>query len=155
MPVGELGDPVLQGDRARDRLVPLARVGQEALGIDVDRGIGDQGHGHLDLLSQAGTGGVLLAGARHGRADAGDLASRQERVPVDPLERELAEVVEPRLAQQRQPEHGWEVAGQRLGLVVEVDQERFVEAGLDEAVGVPVVNGVQLLVGEVAGDVLG
>jgi hypothetical protein len=37
VPVGQLGDPVLQGDRARDRLVPLARVGQEALGIDVDR----------------------------------------------------------------------------------------------------------------------
>ena len=76
-------------------------------------------------------------------------------MPVDPLERELAEVVEPRLAQQRQPERGGEVAGQRLGLVVEVDQQRLVEAGLDEAVGVPVVAGVELFVGEVAGDVLG
>src|SRR6266487_5108703 len=72
----------------------------------------------------------LLAGGGHRRADAGQLAPGQERVPVDPLERELAQVVEPRLAQQRQPEHGWKVAGQRLGLVIEVDQQRLVEAGL-------------------------
>ena len=64
-------------------------------------------------------------------------------------------MVEPRLAQQRQAERGREVAGQRLGLVVEVDQQRLVEAGLDEAVGVAVVAGVELLAGEVAGDVLG
>jgi hypothetical protein len=47
------------------------------------------------------------------------------------------------------------VAGQRLGLVVEVDQQRLVEAGLDEAVGVPVVAGVEFVAGQVAGDVLG
>ena len=35
-------------------------------------------------------------------------------------------------------ERGREAAGQRLGLVVEVDQERLVEAGLDEAVRVAV-----------------
>src|SRR6266540_5518363 len=93
---------------------------------------------------------ALLAGGRHRRADARDLAAGQQRVPVDPLEHQLAEVVEPRLAQQRQPECAGEVAGERLGLVVEVDQQRLMEAGLDEAVGVTVVAGVELLVGEVA-----
>ena len=47
------------------------------------------------------------------------------------------------------------MTGQGLGLVVEVDEQRLVEAGLDEAVGVPVVAGVEILVGEAAGDVLG
>src|SRR6266566_6265502 len=87
----------------------------------------------VGLLCSGVDGGALLAGGRHLGADARDLAAGQERVPVDPLEGELAEMVEPRLAQQRQPEGTREVAGQRLGLVVEVDQQRFVEAGLDEA----------------------
>src|SRR5512132_4305190 len=51
------------------------------------------------LLSGCGDGNAFLAGGRHFRADAGDLAAGQERVPVDPLEHELAEVVEPGLAQ--------------------------------------------------------
>src|SRR6266542_3018922 len=51
---------------------------------------------------------VFLAGGRHRRAEAGDLPPGQERVPVDPLEHQLAEVVKARLTQQRQ----WsEVAG--------------------------------------------
>src|SRR5512132_2483475 len=50
------------------------------------------------LLSGCG-GGDAFAGCRHFRADAGDLAAGQERVPVEPLEHELAEVVEPGLAQ--------------------------------------------------------
>src|SRR5918995_3767822 len=99
-------------------------------------------------------GFALLAGCGHGRPDARDLAARQECMPVDPLEGELAEVVEPRLAQERQPEGGGEVARQRFGLVVEVDQQCLVEAGLDEAVGVAVVAALELPVGEVAGDVL-
>src|SRR6266487_1572180 len=45
---------------------------------------------------------VFLAGRWHRRAEAGDLPPRQQRVPVDPLEQQLAEVVEARLAQQRQ-----------------------------------------------------
>src|SRR6266545_5306341 len=98
---------------------------------------------------------MFLAGGWHRGSEAGDFPPRQQCVPVDPLEQQLAEVVEPRLAQQRQPECGGEVAGERLGLVVEVDQQRLMEAGLDEAVGVAVVAGVELLVGEVAGDVLG
>jgi hypothetical protein len=61
---------------------------------------------------------LLLASGRHRRADAGDLAPGQERVPVDPLEGQLPEVVEARLAQERQTEGGREVPRQRLGLVV-------------------------------------
>src|SRR6266566_8760148 len=60
-------------------------------------------------------GEVFLAGGRHCRPDAWDLAAGQERVPVNPLERELAEVVEPRFAQEWQPERSREVTGQRLG----------------------------------------
>ena len=55
-------------------------------------------------------------------------------------------MVEPRLLQQRQPDLRRVVAGQRLGVVVEVDEQRLVEAGLDEAVGVPVEAGLERLV---------
>src|SRR6266508_5061068 len=54
--IGQLGNAVLAGDSLGDLLVPLLGIGQEALGVYVDRGICDQGHGHLVLLSQAGTG---------------------------------------------------------------------------------------------------
>src|SRR6266568_4607178 len=37
---------------------------------------------------------ALLAEGRHRRAEAGDLAPRQQRVPVDPLEHQFAEMVE-------------------------------------------------------------
>ena len=46
-----------------------------------------------------------------------------------------------------------EPAPQGLGLVVEVDQEGFVEAGLDEAVGVAVEAGFELATFEEAADV--
>src|SRR5687768_4609311 len=39
VPLGQLGDAVLGGDRLCDPLVPLPRVGEEALGVDVHRGI--------------------------------------------------------------------------------------------------------------------
>ena len=42
----------------------------------------------------------------------------------------------------------------RLGLVVEVDQQCLVEAGLDEAVRVPVVAGLEVAAVQEAGDVL-
>ncbi len=45
--VGQLGDAVLAAIASAICLVPLLGVGEEALGVDVDRGIGDQGHGHL------------------------------------------------------------------------------------------------------------
>ena len=48
-----------------------------------------------------------------------------------------------------------EAAGQRLGVVVEVDQQRLAEAALDEAVGVAVERCVQRLAGQVPGDVPG
>src|SRR6266705_896544 len=109
----------------------------------------------MSLLLSSGVGrGHSLAGSRHRRAKARKIAPRQECVPVDRLEQQLAEVIEPGFAEQRQPDRGREVTGQRLGLVVEVDQQRFVEAGLDEAVGMPVEAGLELLVREVAGDVL-
>src|SRR5438034_269850 len=76
----------------------------------------------LSSLARVG-GGALLAGGWHRRAEAGDLPPRKQRVPVEPPEHQFAEVVEPRLAQQRQRP---EVAGQRFGLVVEVDQQRLV-----------------------------
>src|SRR6266545_2280421 len=46
MPLGQLGDAVFGGDRPGDLLVPLVGTGEEALGVDVDRGISDQGHSH-------------------------------------------------------------------------------------------------------------
>ena len=48
----------------------------------------------------------VLAGGGHGRADAGDVAAGQQAVPVEPLEHQLAEVVEPRLLEQRQADRG-------------------------------------------------
>ena len=63
-------------------------------------------------------------------------------------------MVEPRLLQQRQPDPGRIVAGKRLGVVVEVDEQRLVEAGLDEAVRVAVEAGVERLAVEEAPQVL-
>src|SRR5918994_3897817 len=56
VPIGQLWDAVLGGDPLGDLLVPLLGVGEEAFGVDVGGGFGDQGHGHLVLLSQAWTG---------------------------------------------------------------------------------------------------
>src|SRR6266545_7461421 len=39
MPLGQVGNAVLGCDCARDLLVPLFGVGEEAFGVDVDRGI--------------------------------------------------------------------------------------------------------------------
>src|SRR5512134_713065 len=80
---------------------------------------------------------VLLATERHRRPEARDLPPREQRVPVDPLEHELPEVVQARLAQQREWPGGCRVAPwERLGVVVEVDEQGLVEARLDEAVRV-------------------
>src|SRR6187200_1519778 len=77
----------------------------------------------------------VFAGHRHagGKRDG---AAREQGVPVDVPERELADVVGVRLPQQlhRADLPEWEVAGQRLGLVVEVEQQGLLVAGLDEAV---------------------
>ena len=73
-------------------------------------------------------------------------------MPVDPLEQQLGEVVRARLAQQRERAEVLErvAPGQRLDVVVEVDQEGLVEAGLDEAVGVTVERALERLPGEEA-----
>ena len=81
--------------------------------------------------------------------------SGQEHVPVEPLEGELPEVVEAGLAQQRQADAAGEPPRDRLGVVVEVDQQRLAEAAFDEAVGMAVEAGAQRLAAEEAGDVAG
>src|SRR5665213_4567185 len=88
----------------------------------------------------------VLASSRHGRANTGKVPTGQEAVPVEGLEHQLAQVVEARLLEKRQPHRGRVVPGQRLGVVVEVDEERLAEPGLDEAVGVPVEAGIEGLV---------
>ena len=86
----------------------------------------------------------------------GYVVPRQQHVPVERLEGELGEVVEPRLGQQRKRAEVrlGEAARQRLGLVVEVDQQRLVKARLDEAVGMTVVVPGQLVACEEPPDVL-
>ena len=46
------------------------------------------------------------------------------------------------------------MAGQGLGVVVEVDEQRFAEAGFDEAVGMPIEGGVEWFAGQVPTHVL-
>ena len=96
-----------------------------------------------------------LTAGRHGRADAGDVAAGQQAVPVELLEGQLAQVVQAGLAEQRQAQAGGIVSGERLGVVVEVDQQGLAGAGLDEAVGVAVESGGQRLPGQEAADIAG
>ena len=90
------------------------------------------------------------------RADAGYVVPRQQHVPVERLERELGQVVQSRLGQQRKRAEVrlGVAAGQRLGLVVEVDQQRLVKARLDEAVRMTVVEAGQFVACEESLDVL-
>src|SRR5205823_3906777 len=105
--------------------------------------------------TSSGWNRVFLPGRGHGRPDTWQLAPGQEPVPVEPLEHQLSEVVQARLLEQRErAERVREATRQRLGAVVEVDQQGLVEARLDEAVGVSVVRPVELLAGEEEGDVL-
>ncbi|MPM62456.1 hypothetical protein SDC9_109328 [bioreactor metagenome] len=82
---------------------------------------------------------LVLAGHRHQCRD-GQFVSGQQQSPVDLLEGELAQMVHAGTAEQLQrPDARQRVgAGQRLGVVVEVEQQRLAAAGLDEAVGVAV-----------------
>jgi hypothetical protein len=95
--VGQIGDPVLVRDLLGDPLVPLIGMCEEAFGVAstlvsaIIVAVISSSLVRADRYS-------FLAGARHGWPDAGEFAPRQERVPVDPLEGELAEVVEARLA---------------------------------------------------------
>src|SRR5450756_1311202 len=99
----ELQDlPVLGGELDADRggelggqvVVPLGRVGQEALGVDVHLTSGDRGHGHATTW--------------------------QQDVPVDPTEGELAPVVDSGLLQQPHRADDWQGVATREGLSVEV-----------------------------------
>src|SRR5512133_510149 len=61
VPVGQLGDPVLPRDLLGDPLVPLLGIGQEAFGVDGDRRVGDQGHGHrAPTFPAAAPAGIFL-----------------------------------------------------------------------------------------------
>ena len=134
------GMPFCAAIACGDLLVPLRRVGEEAFGVDVDGGIGDQGHRHVVLLFSGVDGRALLAGGRHRRPE-----RREARGPgAARASRPTGTASLPRWLSRDsrssgEAERGREVARQRLGLVVEVDQQRLVEAGLDEAVGVAVV----------------
>src|SRR4249920_1819182 len=76
-------------------------------------------------------GSVLLARGRHLRPEPGNLPPLQEDMPVDPLEHQLAQVVESRLAQERKrSDRSREAPRKGFGVVVEVDQQSLVEAGL-------------------------
>src|SRR6266487_1587978 len=68
---GQLDDAVLACDLLSQPLVPLVRVGQEALRVGVEARSGDQGCSHLVLLQLACTGtrflpAVGIAGPRPG-----------------------------------------------------------------------------------------
>src|SRR5215831_21030501 len=86
-------------------------------------------------------------------AEAGNITAGQQHVPVELLESELAEMVETGLLQQREAHRPGEPPGDRLGLVVVVNEERPAEAALDEAVGVAVEPRAQRLPREEAADV--
>src|SRR5450759_5827826 len=84
-----------------------------------------------------GRSGVLrryLPLHRHVRGDR-QVAAAEQDVPVHPAERELAQVVQPALLEQRHRTDDSEraLAGERLRLVVEVDQHALAAARLDEA----------------------
>src|SRR6266508_6035806 len=81
----------------------------------------------------------VFAGHRHMRRQR-DGPPGQQQVPVHPAERQLAPVVDLGLFEQgeRADAANRVLAGQRLGVVVEVDEQALAVAGLHEAVGVPV-----------------
>src|SRR5215472_5197766 len=95
----------------------------------------------------------VFARAGHARAQAGDVVAREQNVPVELLEPELAEMVQPGLFQQWQAGRAGEPAGDRLGVVVVVDEERLAGPAFDEAVGVAVKARAERLPGEEAANV--
>src|SRR5215472_12325480 len=86
-------------------------------------------------------------------AEAGNVSAGQQHVPVELLEAELAEMVQPGLFQQRQTGPAREPAGNRLGVVVVVDEQRLAVPAFDEAVGVAVIASAQRPPVEEAADV--
>src|ERR1019366_501338 len=157
VPRREFVDALGLGDLWRHVLGPLAGFGEESFVVDgnVLAGVGSGGHVSTSwvrslMAAGGGPGGIRharagLAAGGHGLADSGDVAAGKQAVPVELLEGELAEVVHAGLPQQGQAEAARVVAGERFGVVVEVDQQGPAEAGLDEAVGVAVEGGGQRL----------
>ena len=70
-----------------------------------------------------------------------------KHVPVDPLESQLAPVIDDTFAQQGERSHTrqGECAGQRFDIVVEINQHGFIEARLDVAIGMTVKFGAHFL----------
>ena len=85
--------PSARGQLGGHGLGPLVGVGEEAFVVEVDGDAGDGGGGHGQSSLVVARG--VLAGGGHGRAEAGQVAAGQQAVPVDGLEQQLAEVVEP------------------------------------------------------------
>ena len=111
-------------------------IGQEALVVDVDD-VSVDGRGGHGLRPPRMV--WLLPGHRHVRGER-DGTPGHQHVPVDVPEGELAQVVGPGLLEEAERADVGErvLAGQRLGVVVEVDQHRLVVTGLHEAVRVAV-----------------
>src|SRR5579859_1789856 len=146
MRVGDVLDSLAVGEFGNHVFGPLLWVDEEPLVVEFDFDCSNRGHRYASLVSRLGD--ARLAGARHRRVDSWDFATRQEAVPVEPLEHQLAEVVEPRLFEQRQADGAGVMTRHGLLVVVEVDEHRLAEARLDEAVGVSVETGFEFLAGE-------
>ena len=65
-------------------------------------------------------------------------AARQQLVPIEPAEEQLAPMVDDRFLEQRKrpDDRQRELAGLRLGGVTVINQQRPVETGFNEPVGV-------------------
>src|SRR5579862_5845359 len=108
----------------------------------------------LPFLGSSRRARHVLAARRHRRAKRGHVEPWEQYVPVKRLERELAEVVEPRLFEERESHGSGKVPGDGLGVVVEVDQQRASVTSLDEAVRVAVEARAQGLAAEQVAHVL-
>ena len=117
-----------------------ARAGLRILEIPVDYRRRSGGHHHSDEQ--------YCRPHRHAGGDR-QRAAREQRVPIQPSKREFAEMIDSRLFEKahRSEPRDRERARKRLGLVVEVDEQRLAKAGLDETVRVAVEPVVQTSTG--------
>ena len=79
--------------------------------------------------------------ARHGHQRGHrDRPALEEQVPIRPLESQLADVIQVALLEEGEGAHTGDrvLAGERLSVVVEVDEQALAVTALDEAVGVAV-----------------
>ena len=92
----------------------------------------------------------VMANSRHRHA-------LEQQVPINPLECQLAEVVQPRFAQERKRTDPRQriLSFNRLHVVIEIEQERLAVTGLDEAVGMTIELRLERLALNVMKDVLG